>query len=152
MRVEQEEATRVAAKYREELFNCKNELKEVTEVARSRDQSLLTLEKETEYAQLERDRAKVDLEKAKVALIEHEKVLDGAVRERNSLRIQVAGIRVQVAKAHEESIQEYKANFKDTDDYLELMRDAVAEYKEAVKKFDPNFDNDYYDRLILGEP
>ena len=74
------------------------------------------MENETVYAQLERDRAEINLEKAKAALIEHEKVLDGAVRERNSLRIQVVGIGVQVAKAHEEAVHEYKANFKDTDD------------------------------------
>ena len=59
------------AKYKEELFNYKNELKEVTEV----NQSFLALEKETEYAQLEWDRAKADLERAKAVLIKHEKVL-----------------------------------------------------------------------------
>ena len=32
------------------------------------------------------------------------------------------------------------------------MRDAVTEYKQAVKKVDPNFDDDYYDSLMLGEP
>ena len=32
------------------------------------------------------------------------------------------------------------------------MRDAIAEYKMALKKADPNFDSDYYDDLILGEP
>ena len=31
------------------------------------------------------------------------------------------------------------------------MREAVAEYKMAVKKVDPNFDGDYYDNLIFGE-
>ena len=97
MKVEQEEASRAAAKYREELFNCKNELKEVTEVAKSLSQSLLALEKEVEYAQLERERAKIDLDRAKVVLTEHEKMLDATVRERNSLRIQVAGIGTQVA-------------------------------------------------------
>ena len=152
MRVEQEEAARAAAKYREELFNCKNDLKEATEMARSRDESLIALENEKEYVQLERDRAKANLEKAKTALIEHERVLDSAVRARNSLRIQVAGIGAQVAKARKKAIQEYKANFKDTDNYLELMRDAVAEYKEAVKLVDPNFNGDYYNRLILDEP
>ena len=43
--------------------------------------------------------ARVDLEKAKTALIEHERMLDSAVRERNSLRIKVARIGAQVAKA-----------------------------------------------------
>ena len=51
------------------------------------------MEKEKEYAQLERDRAKANLEKAKVTLIEHKKVLDGAIRETNSLRTQIVGIR-----------------------------------------------------------
>ena len=37
-------------------------------------------------------------------------------------------------------------------DYLFLMRDAVDEYKMAIKKVDPNFDDDYYDNLIFGEP
>ena len=32
------------------------------------------------------------------------------------------------------------------------MRDAFTEYKEAVNQVDPNFDGDYYDRLILDEP
>ena len=32
------------------------------------------------------------------------------------------------------------------------MRDAVAEYKVVLKKADPNFDNNYYDSLILREP
>ena len=32
------------------------------------------------------------------------------------------------------------------------MRDVVTEYKEALKRVDLNFDGDYYDRLILGEP
>ena len=37
-------------------------------------------------------------------------------------------------------------------DYLYLMRDAVNEYKASINKVDPTFDNDYYDRLISGEP
>ena len=57
-----------------------------------------------------------------------------------------------MAKAREESIWEYKENFKDTDDYLDLMRDVVVEYKEALKQVDLNFDGDCYDMLILGEP
>ena len=64
----------------------------------------------------------------------------------------MAGIGAQVAKAREEAVQQYKANFKDTDDYLELMRDVVAEYKMVVKRVDPNFNGDYIDNLILGEP
>ena len=58
-------------------------------MARSRNESLLALEKEKEYTQLEKDKdkAKADLEKAKAALIEHERVLDSALRDRNSLKI-----------------------------------------------------------------
>ena len=64
----------------------------------------------------------------------------------------MAKIWAQLAKAPEEAVQEYKANFKDTDAYLVLMRDVVAEYKEALKGVDPNFNGDHYDKLILGEP
>ena len=64
----------------------------------------------------------------------------------------MAGIRVLVVQAHEEAIKEYKANFKDTDDYLNLMKDAMVEYKESSKWVDPNFDTDHHDRLILGDP
>ena len=64
----------------------------------------------------------------------------------------MARIRALVAQSREEAIQEYKANFKDTDDYLDQMRDATVKYKESLKWVDPSFDADYYDRLILGEP
>ena len=40
-------------------------------------------------------------------------------------------------------------------DYLYLLRDVVNEYKASIKKIkkvDPTFDGDYYDRLISGEP
>ena len=57
-----------------------------------------------------------------------------------------------VAQAYEEAVQEYKANFKDTDDYLDLMGDATAEYKESLKQVNLNFNANYYDRLILGKP
>ena len=152
MCVEQEEAARAAAKSREDLFNCKNELKEAIEMVRSHDESLFALEKEKEYAQIEKNRAKADLEKAKMALNEHEKVLASAFWERDLLKVQVAGTWAQVAKAHEEAIWEYKENFKDTDDYLDLMRDDITKYKEALKRVDSNFDGDYYDKLILSEP
>ena len=38
------------------------------------------------------------------------------------------GIGATLAKAREEAVQEYKANFKETDDYLDLMWDATEEY------------------------
>ena len=41
------------------------------------------------------------------------------------------------------------ANFKETDDYLDLMRDATEEYKAQLKKVNPDFDAEYYDKLIL---
>ena len=65
------------------------------------------------------------------------------------LKVEVAGIREKVARAREEVVQEYKDNFNVANDYLDLMRDAVAEYKMAVKKIDPTFDNDYYDNFIF---
>ena len=64
----------------------------------------------------------------------------------------MADIGEQVTKAREEAVQQYKDNFKDMNDYLKLMRDAVVEYKIAMKRVDPNFDGDNIDSLILGEP
>ena len=43
------------------------------------------------------------------------------------LKAKVAGIGEQVARAREEAVQEYKNNFKDTNDYLDLMKDAMDE-------------------------
>ena len=37
-------------------------------------------------------------------------------------------------------------------DYLFLMRDAVNEYKASIKKVDPTFNEDYYDRFISEKP
>ena len=73
MKVEHEEAVQAAAKYQEDLYTCKSELKGVFEVARQCEHFLLAVEKEVEYAQVERDRAKAE------ALTEHKKVLDAAV-------------------------------------------------------------------------
>ena len=72
-----------------------------------------------------------------------------AAREQDALKAEVAA---KVARAQADAVQEYKNNFKDTVDYLYLMRDAVNEYKESIKKVVPIFDGDYYDRLISGEP
>ena len=71
------------------------------------------------------------------------------IRGRNSLKVHEAGIEALIAQAREEAVQEYKANFKDTDDYLDLMRDATKGYKASPKKVNLNFDAEYYDRLIL---
>ena len=78
--------------------------------------------------------------------------MQAAARERDALKVKVAGIGEKVARAREEAVQEYKDNFKDTDDYLDLMKDAMVEYKIAMKKANLNFDSDYYDNLIFGEP
>ena len=40
----------------------------------------------------------------------------------------------KVAKAQVDTFQEYKNSFKDTVDYLYLMRDAVNEYKESSRR------------------
>ena len=53
--VEQEEGARAVAKYREDLHTCKNELNRASEVVKSYRESLLAIEKEKEYADLERD-------------------------------------------------------------------------------------------------
>ena len=57
-----------------------------------------------------------------------------------------------MAKAEMDAVKAYKDGFKDTVDYLFLMRDAVNEYKASIKRVDPTFDGDHYDRLISGEP
>ena len=57
MRMEHEEAVRAAAKYREDLFNCWDELKEANEMVRRRNDSILVVEKKREHAQADRDKA-----------------------------------------------------------------------------------------------
>ena len=73
------------------------------------------------------------------------------VRERNTFKVLMAGIGALMTKARDEAVQEYKANFKEMDDYLDLMRDATEEYKAQLKKVNPNpnFDAKHYDRVIL---
>ena len=56
-----------------------------------------------------------------------------------------------LAKAYEEAVQEYRAKFKETSDYLDLMNDATEEYKASLKRVNPNFDAKYYDNLILEQ-
>ena len=68
LKEEYDEAVRVVAKYQEEVHQKKEELKGAAEVVVSCRQSLLSLEKEKKHAGLEKDRARVDLEQAKVAL------------------------------------------------------------------------------------
>ena len=89
--------------------------------------------------------------KAQKALCELEQAHQATVQERNTLKVHMAGIGALMAKAREEAVQEYKANFKETDDYLDLMRDAIEEYKAQLKKVNPNpnFDAEHYDRVIL---
>ena len=98
---------------------------------------------------MERDRVKVELEKTKAILQERDRALQVAAREQDTMKAELAG---NLAKAREEAIQEYKNNFKDTVDYLYLIRDAVDEYKMSIKKVDPTFNGDYYDNLIFSEP
>ena len=98
---------------------------------------------------MERDRAKADLEQAKAILQEKDRALLVAARELDALKAEMAA---KVVKAQVDTDQEYENNFKDTVDYLYLMRDAVNEYKEPIKKVNPSFNGDYYDRLIYGEP
>ena len=71
-----------------------------------------------------------------------------AAREQGSLKVEMAA---KVAKAETDAVKAYKDDFKDTVDYLFLMRDAVNEYKASIKKVDPTFDGDDYDHLISGE-
>ena len=54
-----------------------------------------------------------------------------------------------LAKAREEVVQEYRANFKETSNYLDLMNDAIQKYKASLKRVNPSFDAEYCDNLIL---
>ena len=116
-------------------------------VARCRH-SILALEKENEHADLERDRPKADLEKAKAVLQEKDRALQVVAREYDALKAEVVS---KVAKAQEEAVQEYKNNFKDMVDYLYQIKDVVDEYKMAIKKVDRTSDGDHYDSLIFGK-
>ena len=62
---------------------------------------------------------------------ENNKTLTNVVWERNTLKVHMARIGALMAQAHEQAVQEYKVNFKDTYDYLDLMRDATMEYMGA---------------------
>ena len=70
------------------------------------------------------------------------------------VKVQVEGFGALLAKALEEAGQEYRAYFKETNDYLDLMQDATEEYKAQLKKVNPDFDAKHYDKLIfeLEEP
>ena len=57
MRMEHNELVRATTKYREDLFNCKNELKEANEMVRHHNDSILVMEKDREYARVQRDKA-----------------------------------------------------------------------------------------------
>ena len=61
------------------------------------------------------------------------------------------GFEASLAKACEEAVQEYRANFKETSDYLDLLNDATEEYKASLKRVNPSFDTEYYDNLILEQ-
>ena len=104
LKVEYEEVVRAAAKYLEDLHTCKNELKGVSKVVKGCRDSLLALEKEKEYVDLKRDRAKADLEKAKAALQEQDRAFHTTARERDMLKGELAIIGKRVAKVLEEAV------------------------------------------------
>ena len=72
---EYEKVVRAPVRYREKLHHSKEELKEAFEVVTSCRQSILALEKEKEYASLERDRVKADLKEAKATLQDKDRAL-----------------------------------------------------------------------------
>ena len=69
--------------------------------------------------------------------------------ERDHLKMQVEGSGASLAKAHKEVVQEYRANFKETNDYLALLNNVAEEYKASLKRVNLDFDAEYYNRLIL---
>ena len=147
LKEERDEVMRAADRYQEDLHQRKEDLKGASELLASCQQSLLVAEKEREYAGGELKQARAHLEEAKAIIQEKDRALQVAVREHDSLKAEMA---TKVAKAEVNAVQAYKDGFKDTMDYLFLMRDAVNEYKASIKKVDPTFDGDYYDRLIFG--
>ena len=149
LRGERDEMLRAADRYREELYGVREELKGVNKALPDCRHSILSLEKENEHTGLERDQARADLEQAKALLQENYKSLHDFTREWEAIK---AEMEAQVAKARSDNMQEYKDGFKDTMDYLFLMRDAVNGYKASIKGVDPTFDSNYYNRLISGEP
>ena len=72
---EYEKVVMAVARYRDKLHHSKEELKEAFEVVTSCRQSILALEKEKEYASLERDRVKADLKEAKATLQDKDRAL-----------------------------------------------------------------------------
>ena len=61
------------------------------------------------------------------------------------------GFKASLTRACEEAVQEYRANFKKTKDYLDLLNDVTEEYKASLKRVNPSFDAEYYDNLILEQ-
>ena len=104
----------------------------------------------------EADRARAELEQAKALILEKDRALQTATLEQESLKAEVAArkaeVAASVAEAEMDAVKAYKDGFKDKVDYLFLMRDAVNEYKASIKRVDPTFDGDHYDRLISSEP
>ena len=58
---------------------------------------------------------------------------------------------VSLTRDCKEAVQEYKANFKETRYYFDLLNDATDEYKASLKRVDPSFDAEYYNNLILKQ-
>ena len=69
--------------------------------------------------------------------------------ELDQLNALVEGFRASLTRALEGAIQEYRANFKETRYYLDILNDSTEEYKASLKRVDPYFDTEYYDNLIL---
>ena len=89
--------------------------------------SLLVAEKEWDHAGLERDCARADLERAKTFLQEKDRALQVTAQEQDALKAEMAA---KVAEARANAIREYKNGFKDTMDYLFLMR--CSEREQSV--------------------
>ena len=111
--------------------------------------SLGIVEREREQAGREADRARAELKQAKALILKKDRALQTTTQEQSSLKAELVA---KVAKAEMDVVKAYKNGFKDIINYLFLMRDAMNEYKASIKRVDPTFDGDYYDRLISSEP
>ena len=119
LKEERDEVIRVADRYREEVHHRKDELKMAAEQLDYCQKSLLVAEKEKDQASRERDRVMADLEQAKASIQDKDRALQVAAWEQDASKAEMAA---EVAKARSNAVQEHKIGFKDTMDYLFLMR------------------------------
>ena len=107
---------------------ARDDLAKAYEAARKLDLARSVAVQTQKYAKGERDRLKAKL---------------------NQHKAQTKGFGPSLAKVRKEAVQEYSANFKETNDCLDLLNDATKEYKASLNRVNLGFDAEYYEKLIL---